>query len=164
MPYAKEDARNRARLAATFKVWLASGVTSVVDIGGPFWNFEVREQARRSDAAPRVIVAGPLVSMVDRVKLDLGDPPIIKTTTVGEVVDLVRKEIDRKADYIKVWFIYRPGDDIAAQEALVKAAAIRRTRPASARRARDRARHGQGGAARGGGLPGALDRGRAHRR
>jgi len=122
MPYAKEDARNRARLAATFKVWLASGVTSVVDIGGPFWNFEVREQARRSDAAPRVIVAGPLVSMVDRVKLDLGDPPIIKTTTVGEVVDLVRKEIDRKADYIKVWFIYRPGDDIAAQEALVKAA------------------------------------------
>src|SRR5262245_52412214 len=31
VPYAKEDARNRARLAATFKVWLASGVTSVVD-------------------------------------------------------------------------------------------------------------------------------------
>jgi imidazolonepropionase-like amidohydrolase len=122
MPYAKEDARNRARLPATFKVWLASGVTSVVDIGGPFWNFEVREAARRSDAAPRVIVAGPLVSMVDRAKLDLGDPPIIKTTTVAEVVDLVRKEIDRKADYIKVWFIYRPGDDIAAQEALVKAA------------------------------------------
>jgi imidazolonepropionase-like amidohydrolase len=122
MPYAKEDARNRARLPATFKVWLASGVTSVVDIGGPFWNFEVREAARRSDAAPRVVVAGPLVSMVDRVKLDLGDPPIIKTTSITEVVDLVRKEIDRKADYIKVWFIHRPGDDLAAQEALVKAA------------------------------------------
>ena len=122
MPYAKEDARNRARLPATFKVWLASGVTSVVDIGGPFWNFEVRDAARRSDAAPRVIVAGPLVSMVDRVKLDLGDPPIIKTTSIAEVVDLVRKEIDRKADYIKVWFIHRPGDDLAAQEAMVKAA------------------------------------------
>jgi len=122
MPYAKENERNRARLPVTFKLWLASGVTSVVDIGGPFWNFEVREMARKSDAAPRVVVAGPLVSMVDRVKLDLGDPPIVKTTTVTEVVDLVRREIDRKADYIKVWFIYRPGDDLAAQEALVKAA------------------------------------------
>ena len=122
MPYAKEVARNRARLPATFKVWLASGVTSVVDIGGPFWNFEMRDIARRTEAAPRVVVAGPLVSMIDDPKLDLGDPPIVKTTTVAEVVDLVRKEIDRKADYIKVWFIFRPGDDVARQEALVKAA------------------------------------------
>ena len=30
MPYAREVARNKARLAATFKVWLASGVTGVI--------------------------------------------------------------------------------------------------------------------------------------
>ncbi|HUQ29550.1 MAG TPA: amidohydrolase family protein [Usitatibacter sp.] len=122
MPYAKEDQRNRARLPATFRIWLASGVTSVVDIGGPFWNFDVRDMARKTDAAPRVAVAGPLISMVDRVKLDLGDPPIIKITSVREAVDLVRREIDRKADYIKVWFIHRTGDDLEAQEAIVKAA------------------------------------------
>jgi imidazolonepropionase-like amidohydrolase len=84
MPYAKEDARNKARLPATFKVWLASGVTSVVDIGGSFWNFEMRDAARASPAAPRVAVAGPLISMVDRVKLDLGDPPIVKTASAEE--------------------------------------------------------------------------------
>jgi imidazolonepropionase-like amidohydrolase len=122
MPYAKENERNRARLPATFKVWLASGVTSVVDIGGPFWNFEVRDKAHKSEAAPRVVVAGPLVSMVDRVKLDLGDPPIVKTTSVQEAVDLVRRELARSPGYIMVWFIYRPGDDLAAQEAIVKAA------------------------------------------
>jgi imidazolonepropionase-like amidohydrolase len=122
MPYAKEVARNRARLAATFKVWLASGVTSVVDIGGPFWNFEMRDAARNSPAAPRVAVAGPLISMVDRVKLDLGDPPIIKTTSAEEARALVQRELARKPDFIKVWFIYRPGDDLAAQEAIVKAA------------------------------------------
>ena len=59
MPYAKEVARNQARLPETFRVWLASGVTSVVDIGGPFWNFEMRDAAARSAAAPRVHVAGP---------------------------------------------------------------------------------------------------------
>src|SRR5947207_4561507 len=63
MPYAKEVERNKARLPATFKVWLASGVTSVVDIGGPFWTFQMRDAAVRSPAAPRVAVAGPLISM-----------------------------------------------------------------------------------------------------
>src|SRR3979490_1535603 len=122
MPYAKEVERNKRRLAATFKVWLASGVTSVVDIGGPFWNFEVRDAALKSPAAPRVAVAGPLLSMIDRVKLDLGDPPIIKITSADEARALVRRELQRKPDFIKVWFIHQQGDDLAAQEAIVKAA------------------------------------------
>src|SRR6266508_4281151 len=123
MPYAKEVARNKARLPATFKVWLASGVTGVVDIGGPFWNFDVRDAALKSPAAPRVAVAGPLISMVDRVKLDLGDPPIIKAASADEARALVRRELERKPDFIKVWFIHRQGDDLAAQQAIVKAAA-----------------------------------------
>jgi len=76
VPYAAEVQRNRARLPQTFKVYLASGVTSAADVGGPFWNFEVREAAR---------------------------------------------ELSRKPDYIKVWYIHRAGDDLAAQEAIVRA-------------------------------------------
>ena len=121
VPYAKETARNKARLPATFKVWLASGVTSVVDIGGPFWNFEMRDAALKSPAAPRVAVAGPLISMIDRAKLDLGDPPIIKIGSPDEARALVARELERKPDYIKVWFIHQPGDDLAKQEAIVKA-------------------------------------------
>src|SRR6266446_204027 len=63
-PYASEVQRNQARLPQTFRVWLASGVTSVADVGGPFWNFQVRDAARNSAAAPRVAVTGPLISMV----------------------------------------------------------------------------------------------------
>jgi len=122
MPYAKEVERNKRRLAETFKVWLASGVTSVVDIGGPFWNFEMRDAALKSPAAPRVAAAGPLLSMVDRVKLDLGDPPIIKITSADEARALVQRELKHGPDFIKVWFIHRQGDDLAAQEAIVKAA------------------------------------------
>src|SRR5215831_14058513 len=62
VPYAKEVERNKARLPATFKVWLASGVTTVVDVGGPLWNFDMRDAALRTPAAPRVLVAGPLIS------------------------------------------------------------------------------------------------------
>src|SRR5260221_1292418 len=122
MPYAKETERNKARLPGTFKVWLASGVTGVVDIGGPFWTFDMRDAALKTDAAPRVAVAGPLISMIDRAKLDIGDPPIIKISSPDEARALVAKELARKPDFIKVWFIHQPGDDLAAQEAIVKAA------------------------------------------
>ena len=123
VPYATEVARNKARLSATFKVWLASGVTSVADVGGPFWNFDVREAARRTAAAPRVVVAGPLLSMVSDPKLDLDDPPIIKVSTPEEARSLVKRELARHPDFIKVWFIYEPGDDVAKNEATVRAAA-----------------------------------------
>ena len=122
MPYAREVDRNKSRLAATFKVWIASGVTGVVDVGGPFWNFDVRDAATRTAAAPRVAVAGPLVSMIARPQLDLGDPPIIKAGSIEEARQLVQRELARKPDYIKVWFINQPGDDLAAQEAIVRAA------------------------------------------
>jgi imidazolonepropionase-like amidohydrolase len=121
MPYSREVARNRTRLPDTFKVWLASGVTSVVDVGGPLWNFQVRDAARSSPAAPRVSVAGPLISMVARPQLDLGDPPIIKVESSDDARALVARLLPFHPDYIKVWFIHRAGDDLAAQEAIVKA-------------------------------------------
>jgi len=122
MPYAKEVARNQARLPATFKVWLASGVTGVVDVGGPFWNFEVRDLARRTDAAPRVAVAGPLVSVVADPALEIGDPPIVKVQSADEARALVQRELAHRPDYIKAWFIHRAGDDLEAQTAIIKAA------------------------------------------
>ena len=123
VPYAQEVARNKTRLPATFKVWLASGVTSVIDIGGPFWNFDVRASAEKSDAAPRVEVAGPLISMVARPQLDLGDPPIIRIDSPDAARELVARELARKPDFIKIWFIHRPEDDMDKQVAIVKATA-----------------------------------------
>ena len=123
VPYEQEVARNTARLPATFKVWLASGVTSVIDIGGPFWNFDMRDAAAKSDAAPRVQVAGPLISMVDDPPLARNDPPIIRIDSPEGARELVARELVRKPDFIKVWFIHRPGDDLAKQTAIVKAAA-----------------------------------------
>ena len=123
VPYAQEVARNKTRLPATFKVWLASGVTSVIDIGGPFWNFDVRAAAEKSAAAPRVEVAGPLISMVARPQLDLGDPPIVRIDSPDAARELVARELARKPDFIKIWFIHRPEDDMDKQVAIVKATA-----------------------------------------
>src|SRR4026208_944617 len=77
-PYKDEVAWIKSHLDDDFARYLRSGITSVVDVGGPMWNFEVRKKANATAEAPRVAVAGPLISSVSREKIDLGDPPIVE--------------------------------------------------------------------------------------
>src|SRR5262245_54098530 len=102
VPYAQEIARNQARLDATFKVWLANGVTGVADVGGPFWNFDVRDRAAATAAAPRMVVAGPLISMIADPPLDGDDPPIVRIGSPDEARALAARELARNPDFIKV--------------------------------------------------------------
>ncbi|MGZ5537894.1 MAG: amidohydrolase family protein, partial [Chthoniobacterales bacterium] len=74
--YADEHAWIERNLNDTFARYLRCGITSVVDVGGPMWNFHVRSKANAMQKAPRVAVAGPLISSVARPQLELnGDAP-----------------------------------------------------------------------------------------
>jgi imidazolonepropionase-like amidohydrolase len=96
-------------LPDTFARYLRCGITSVVDVGGPIWNFKVRKMANSTEKAPRVAVAGPLISSVSRTQLELnGDPPIVKVDTPEQGREMVRKLAAQKADYIKIWYIVPP--------------------------------------------------------
>ena len=90
-PYKDEVAWVKSHVNDVFARYLRSGITSVVDVGGPFWNFEVRKTANQTQKAPRVAVAGPLISSVSREKLDLGDPPIVKIDTPDQAREFVQK-------------------------------------------------------------------------
>lgn len=92
-------------LPDTFARYLRCGITSVIDVGGPIWNFKVRKMANSTAKAPRVAVAGPLISSVSRPQLDLGDPPIVKIDTPEQGVQMVQKLEREKPDYIKIWYI-----------------------------------------------------------
>ena len=120
-PYEDEVAAIRENLAGTFKRYLACGVTAVVDVGGPFWNFSVRERADAEPLAPRVAVAGPLISTVAREKLDLGDPPIIRAASPDEARAMVRKQLEHKPDLMKIWFVLTPDRPFAEMLEIVKA-------------------------------------------
>ena len=120
-PYADEVAWIKSHLDDTFARYLRCGITSVVDVGGPMWNFEVRERANATAKAPRVAVAGPLVSSVDRPQLDLGDPPIVKIETPEEGRDFVRKLAGHHPDYVKIWYIVTPDKPVASFRPVVHA-------------------------------------------
>src|ERR1700730_6427744 len=119
--YAEELTWTKARLPVTFMRYLASGVTSVVDMGGPLWTFEVRDRATKATNAPSVAVAGPLISTASELQFVETDPPVIVGTTPGMARDLVRQNAGRHPDLTKILFI-RGGGDVDKQFAVVKAA------------------------------------------
>jgi len=107
-PYKDEVAWVKSHLTDVFARYLRSGITSVIDVGGPMWNFEVRKVANSTAKAPRVAVAGPLISSVARPQLDLGDPPIVKIETPEQGREFVRRLAAHNPDYIKIWYIVPP--------------------------------------------------------
>src|SRR5256886_10438057 len=104
-PYKDEVAWIKSHLDDVFARYIRCGITSVVDDGGPMWNFEVRQRANATAKAPRVAAAGPLISSVSREKLDLGDPPIVKIDTPEQAREFVRKLAEQKPDFVKIWYI-----------------------------------------------------------
>jgi imidazolonepropionase-like amidohydrolase len=120
-PYAEERARVRAKLDRTLARYLASGVTGVVDVGGPMWNFAVRARAREIALAPRVAVAGPLLATYVPPALAGADAPIVRIASAEAARAEVRRQLAHGPDLIKIWFVF-PGQDISADLGWVRAA------------------------------------------
>ena len=120
-PYKDEVAWIKSHLDDVFARYIRSGITSVVDVGGPIWNFEVRKKANATAKAPRVAVAGPLISSVSREKLDLGDPPIVKIDTPDQAREFVRKLAVQKPDLVKIWYIVDKDHPVDSFRPIVRA-------------------------------------------
>jgi imidazolonepropionase-like amidohydrolase len=120
--YEKEMAWIKERLPYTFERYIASGITGVVDCGGPMWNFDVRDIAAKTKKAPRVAVAGPLISTFLPPTTATDDPDIVKPDSPAQARDFVRRQLERRPDLIKLWWIRRPGDNLDEQVAIMAAA------------------------------------------
>lgn len=121
-PYDEELSDIKARLPQTLRRYLASGITGVVDAGGPRWNLDVNEKAEQMAQAPRVVVAGPLISSVARPKLDLGDPPILQVETPEEAREVAQRQAEAGFDIIKIWYIVGQGQTPADFRPVAEAA------------------------------------------
>src|SRR3989454_4301620 len=120
-PYKEEVAWVKSHVNDVFLRYLRCGITSVVDVGGPFWNFEIRKIANSTTKAPRVAVAGPLISSVSRSQLDLGDPPIVKIDTPQQAREFVRKLAAQNPDLVKIWYIVDKDHPVDSFRPIVRA-------------------------------------------
>jgi imidazolonepropionase-like amidohydrolase len=120
-PYEREITETRGALAATMARYIASGVTSVLDMGGPMWTFDVRAEAEWRGVAPRVAVAGPLLGTWAPPELSaIRDPPILAITSPAAARAATRRVLARRPNLIKIWFVH-PGDEIGRELAWVRA-------------------------------------------
>jgi len=63
------------------KRYLACGITTVIDIGGPLYNFNIRNQFNQETLSPNIIMTGPLISTYQPEAFKIEDAPIIKANT-----------------------------------------------------------------------------------
>jgi imidazolonepropionase-like amidohydrolase len=119
--YTKDQQWIKDNLKDLMRRYLACGVTTVMDVGGPMSNFDVRRQNDSNFLAPNAFVTGPLISTYQPPNLDKKDPPIVKVNNEAEARELVQKQVPFKPDFIKIWFIVLPNMPAAKSLPIVKA-------------------------------------------
>lgn len=105
VPYEREVAWMKARVPVTLKAYLCAGVTTVVSVGGPAFEYEVRDQAENLALAPEVIVAhGPITLVPSELLFPLfdGDTPLRTLQDAEGVEAEFQLAAARGADLIKV--------------------------------------------------------------
>lgn len=106
-----------------FRAYLCSGVTSVFDVGGYPWTWQLERRTAASTAAPRVRAAGPLLSTIDHWLNLPGQRQFLHMTDEAAVREAVRAHRAWGAAAVKIWYIMPPQPpDTARMSALVHAA------------------------------------------
>lgn len=121
-PYEKDQQWVKDNLYGLMARYLACGITTVIDVGGPMSNYTIRDSVNARLTAPTAFVTGPLVSTYLPPNLDKKDPPIVKVTTAEEARALVKKQVPLKPDFIKIWYIVLPGQKAETTLPIVQAA------------------------------------------
>ncbi len=119
MPYEKEKAFGLNNASDYLHRYLRLGITTVIDVGGPFANFTIRDSIAKNTIAPNVLVTGPLFSIVERPQFG-DDAPILKITTNKQADELLAKMLLYKPDFIKIWYIADDANPAEKNFSLVK--------------------------------------------
>ena len=132
VPYEEEVAWMRQRVPVTLRSYLCAGVTGAVSVGGPRFEYEVREQARAQADAPDVYVGHGPVTLVPAEALFPpfdGDVSVRTVTDPAGATQVIRQAAEWGADLIKTGYLGGPFADAekdyaAVHEAIVAEAAV----------------------------------------
>jgi imidazolonepropionase-like amidohydrolase len=122
-PYPKVVADLEANPQRFFDAYLCSGVTSVFDVGGYPWTWELRRRFADDPRAPRIAAAGPLLSTIDFWLNLPGQSQFVHMSSDSIVRATVRSHAAFGSDAVKLWYIMPPQPpDTARMQELVRAA------------------------------------------
>lgn len=120
-PYETEVQWIKEQAPDLFRRYLAAGITTTCDVGGPMTNYDLKEWATTLPA-PDLFVTGPLISSYQPEAFQIDDPPIILCQSPEQARELVRQQLSRKPDFIKIWYIVQRGEKPEEHLPMVRAA------------------------------------------
>ncbi len=103
------------------KRYLRCGITTVIDVGGPLYNFKIRDLLLDKGQYPNLFLTGPLISTYQPDAFKIDDAPIIKVNSEAEAKQLVQKQLPHKPDFIKIWYIARNNQEADDNLSIIKA-------------------------------------------
>lgn len=101
--------------------YLSCGITTVVDVGGPMYNFKIRDAFKDNLNTPNIFLTGPLISTYQPPAFNIKDSPIIKVGTSEQARELIRQQLPHHPDFIKIWYITLPTQTAESSYNIVKA-------------------------------------------
>ncbi|HEY4208618.1 MAG TPA: amidohydrolase family protein, partial [Puia sp.] len=108
-PYEQEIAWYKEHMEQQLRRYTAAGITTVIDDGTTLALLKQRDTFANKDYAPRIYMAGPLISTgYDPPPFDkLTDPdkPIYGVNTPEQAVEKLSTEYPSHPDFIKIWYI-----------------------------------------------------------
>jgi imidazolonepropionase-like amidohydrolase len=107
-PYEQEIAWYKQHMDEQLRRYLALGITTVIDDGATLALLGQRDTFASKTYAPRILMAGPLISTYDPKPFDeVTDPdkPIYLVKDPEEAVRTTQKEYPYHPDFIKIWYI-----------------------------------------------------------
>ena len=104
-PYDEEIAWCRENAQDILRRYLACGITTTIDVGGPMHNFKIRDSLNLDLSSATIYLTGPLISTYQPKEFQIADPPIIKVDTPEEARSLVQRQLPYQPDFIKIWYI-----------------------------------------------------------
>ena len=119
--YEEEQAWLQNNMDDILRRYLRLGITSVIDVGGPLANFDIRDRIAESNAHPNLFLTGPLISTYQPEAFKMDDAPIIKVNSTEEARELVRRQVPYKPDFIKIWYITLPNQGAESTYDIVEA-------------------------------------------
>lgn len=120
--YEDEIARIRERLPETLERYLVSGITSVADLAGPGWTYELRALASDTKVSPRVMLSGPGLTAQLPAGLDGKHAPALVVRSPEQAIAVVRRLAAQRPDFLKIWFSPARGMNLAREFTWIRAA------------------------------------------
>lgn len=106
-PYEKEIKWVHDNMPDFLGRYLATGITSVTDVGANFNFLQQRDSLATKSSSPLISMTGPLLTTwLPAPFKDLGnESPFILVSTKENAINAVQEQLKYKADFVKIWYI-----------------------------------------------------------